>query len=568
MGRSPRQGWKVPWDQMISREHVDLQLNEDRLTVRCLGTARNAIVFNDETTRTEFQLSIGEAFRIGETSFQFVDVDATSLSADPLQEFSYRPADLAKFAFQNDRERLNALSQLPQLIAESKSNEEFAAKLCDLLLLAIPKADAAAVMQFEDGAVVDTSRLVMMRWGSREKNVGRFSPSRRLIGAALKSGESLLYVWPDVEEHAQQFTVSGSLDWAFCTPIGSESHQGWCIYVSGKRADGNNGSMFLSEDDLKGDLRFAQLLAEFVASIREVKRLQRQHNEMSQYFSPAVIESIANTSIRESVLTPKEQDISVLFCDVRGFSRQAEKARHALLDLLNRVSDALGVMTNAIMRFEGVIADFQGDAALAFWGWPYLLEDGPVSACRAALAMHQEFTRANRSAGSPLAGFQVGIGIGHGRAIAGKIGSEQQCKVGVFGPVVNLASRLEGMTKQFRVPILIDERTAEFVREHFPANEARVRRLGRVRPKGMDQPLMVCELLPPETEEGTISNQLIAEHEKAVDAFVAGNWSEAFDSLDATPVGNRAKELLLIFMAENNYQPPDDWDGIINLTGK
>ncbi len=79
---------------------------------------------------------------------------------------------------------------------------------------------------------------------------------------------------------------------------------------------------------------------------------------------------------------------------------------------------------------------------------------------------------------------------------------------------------------------------------------------------------MVSELLPPEVEEGTISNQLISDHEKAVDAFIAGNWSEAHDLLERTPVGNRAKELLLIFMFENNYNPPDDWDGIINMKSK
>lgn len=581
LGRSPRKGWKVPWDRAISREHADLVLNDDQLAVRCLGTARNPIYFNEECTTAEFKLSIGQEFRIGETTFQLVPGDAGSTTFSLLQEFSYRQEDLAEFEFGNDREQLQALSNLPQLILESKTDESFATKLCGLLIQTIPNADVAAVIEYEDVSAIGMSQPMMLRWSSRTTTLDSFRPSRSLIRTSLQSRESLLYIWPSAGTDPGLVTrLSGSAgageeqdpvtvdrpDWAFCTPFGSEARPGcWCIYVAGRREP---GLTTISEDGLKGDLRFTQLLAEFVASIREVRELQQEKNKINQFFSPAVVETMSNTSNIDSVLVPKEQNISVLFCDVRGFSRRAEKARYELLDLLNRVSDALGVMTEAIMRYEGVIADFQGDAALAFWGWPDQLEDGPISACRAALAMHSRFKNVNQEKGSSLQGFQVGIGIGYGRAVAGKIGTYVQCKIGVFGPVVNLASRLEGMTKQFRAPILVDEPTAEFVERHLPETEARVRRLGRVRPKGMETPLMVCELLPPEGEASDISNQLIAEHEKAVSNFITGNWSEAIDLFERTPAGNQAKELILIFMAQNNYTPPDDWDGIINLEHK
>jgi adenylate cyclase len=297
-----------------------------------------------------------------------------------------------------------------------------------------------------------------------------------------------------------------------------------------------------------------------------LKRIQEQQGEMSHFFSPAVIESISSGIGTSRALIPKEQDISVLFCDVRGFSRVSEKSHRDLHELLDRISNALGLMTKVIMRFEGVVADFQGDSALAFWGWPKQLDSGPEAACRTALLIHREFQIAAQNEKGSLAGFQVGVD--HGNAIAGKIGSEEQCKVGVFGPVVNLTSRLKGMTKQFRVPILIDEATARFVRKHFPASEARVRKLGLVRPKGIETPLMVSELLPPEGEPDTISNDLLREHEQAVDDFMAGYWSDAFDTFDSMPVSNRAKEMLLLYMAHNNYEPPPDWDGVIELDEK
>ena len=80
--------------------------------------------------------------------------------------------------------------------------------------------------------------------------------------------------------------------------------------------------------------------------------------------------------------------------------------------------------------------------------------------------------------------------------MAGKIGTEAQSKVGVFGPVVNMASRLESMTKQLRVPILLDEATARYAREHLPVSEGRVRKLCKLRPYGMETAMLVSQLLP------------------------------------------------------------------------
>ena len=97
-----------------------------------------------------------------------------------------------------------------------------------------------------------------------------------------------------------------------------------------------------------------------------------------------------------------------------------------------------------------------------------------------------------------LEGFSCGVGIAHGRAVAGQIGTAQQAKIGVFGPVVNQGSRIEGLTRMFGVNVCVDEATANFVRKLLPASEGCCRRLANVRPKGMDVALLVSELLPPE----------------------------------------------------------------------
>src|SRR6185503_14223643 len=144
------------------------------------------------------------------------------------------------------------------------------------------------------------------------------------------------------------------------------------------------------------------------------------------------------------------------------FSRSSERSAGDLLGLLNRVSEALGIMTHQILDEGGVVGDFHGDAAMGFWGWPIAHPDMVERSCRAALSIRAQFEAAACREGHPLADFRIGLGLATGRAVAGKIGTQDQVKVTVFGPVVNLASRLEGMTKLLRAPILLDEPTARF----------------------------------------------------------------------------------------------------------
>ena len=124
------------------------------------------------------------------------------------------------------------------------------------------------------------------------------------------------------------------------------------------------------------------------------------------------------------------------------------------------------------------------------------------------------------------------------------------------------------MTKQLRVPILLDEVAANYVRRHMPASEGRCRRLACVRPYGMDTPLNVSELLPPIQAGSLISDEHIAAYESAVDNFAACRWDEALDLLSGLPGSDRARDFLMIYIASNEYRSPANWDGVISLTSK
>ncbi len=556
LGRAPRTGWAVTWDKQISREHANVILVDGQLKVTCLGTAKNPIFVNGLSVR-EFNVHPGERFQIGQTVFEFVsDVEEPS---GVVNEHSYDRDELSSVRIDEGSPWQIVYGKLPNLIARSNSTEELAELILEQMLFAIPHASAVAVMNFDIGKDPTLRTPEMMRTRVRDDTLP-FRPSHRLLRATMESHKNVLHMWNDVERSDAEYTMVGNLDWAFCSPVNERSCAGWCLYAAGSTCNAS-----IKREQLLADLRSTEVLAQFVGSIAQVRLLEHQAAEMAQYFSPAIVNTLKRDNAR---LEPHEQNVTVLFCDLRGFSWRVDSQQRQLREIFDRVNDALGVMTRNIHKHEGAIADFQGDAALAFWGWPHVLEDGPQSACLAALAMLKEFNREKENDGLNLDAFQVGIGIGHGPAIAGRMGAAEQVKVGVFGPVVNLTSRLEGMTKHFRVPIVVNDTTAEFVKQHMSRGAARCRKLARVRPLGMKTATLISELLPPASAPGSISDADIAEHEVAVDAFIEGDWMRAFDIFAAMSAADRAKDYLMWYMAQRNFTAPADWDGVVNFAHK
>ncbi|MBL9080422.1 MAG: adenylate/guanylate cyclase domain-containing protein, partial [Planctomycetales bacterium] len=185
-----------------------------------------------------------------------------------------------------------------------------------------------------------------------------------------------------------------------------------------------------------------------------------------------------------------------------------------------------------------------------------------------ALDIRKAFEEFSRIPGHPLADFRVGVGIATGQAVAGQIGSRDQVKVTAFGPSVNLASRLEGLTKKLRVPVLLDEETTRMVVASMPADVGRCRRLARVRPFGLQVPLTVSELLPPADVDPAHTKEHITVYESALDAFLAGRWSEAYELLHQIPAQDLGKDLLVSYILQHNHSPPQGWDGVIAIEAK
>jgi adenylate cyclase len=562
LGRAPRQGLSVPWDPLISREHAHLILTDGKLSVRELETARNPILLFGRPAKQFLLEPLGE-FVIGETRFRFEMREPSPAERQTVSEHVFDGKNGSPH-FDDASACLAALCQLPALMAKAQTDADFAAQVVELLLTSLRGSLAAAVLQFNvrDDETGDEPTLI--RWSSRDDAVQRFRPSRRLMRRAFDEGRSVVHLWTgEKSDDRPEFTMSSDLDWAFCTPIRAAGHDRWCLYVSGRRQFMGMRDIE-SPEDLLAELRLAELMAQFVGAVRQVRVLEHQHGEMRQFFSPAVIETLISDRC-SAALEPRQGMVSVLFCDVRGFSQKVEESSQDLHALLARVREALSVMTRNILKYEGVIADFQGDAALGFWGWPSPNDEAALSACRAALAIHNTFAAAQHDVNHPLHGFRVGIGICHGEAIAGRIGSDEQIKVGVFGPVVNRASRLQDLTKAVGAPILMDGTTGAAVRGALSPREASLRRVTLVRPPGISTPVEVFALTSALGDDAGLGDDELQQFERAAAAWETGDWATAKELLKLLPSQDGPANFLRMAMSELGDAPPAAWDGALSV---
>lgn len=567
LGRSAAADFCIPWDAQISARHGSLLLQDGRLELRRLPEATNPLFFQGQPVES-CEVPVGRHFVAGQTVFrlQRIDTDSGSSGERPIEEIAFTQQHLQQIRYQDPENRLDVLTNLPDVITGARDDQELHHRLVDLLLKGVVHADAVAIVSIAPG------ELVRVWHGSRRRRdeTQEFRPSRRLTWESLINRKSsVLHVWePTADVHNPDQTLGQDFDWAYCTPVSGLTNEQTGLYIAGKMGPTFVPGTTLSDKHLlDADVKFTELVAEIIGAVLRARRMERQKAGLRQFFAPPILAALGD-ELDTTLLEPCECDVTVMFCDLRGFSQRAENAAGDLINLLERVSRALGVMTHHILEHGGVTGDFQGDATLGFWGWPFASPDAAVNACRAALGIRSAFAKAAAQRNHPLSDFAMGIGIAHGRAVAGKIGTSEQVKVTVFGPVVNLASRLESMTKALHVPILVDQATREILDQRLPTKEGRLRTLAKVLPYGMDTAVVVSELLPPCGEGSELTEDHVQQYEAGVQAFREGRWDEAYRHLHAIPASDRAQDFLLQHIMAHNRRPPGDWDGIVRLPGK
>jgi adenylate cyclase len=270
----------------------------------------------------------------------------------------------------------------------------------------------------------------------------------------------------------------------------------------------------------------------------------------------------------EAALGGVRQEVSVLFSDIRSYTTLTEKAdAHQIVDMLN---EYFTYMVDVVFHHGGILDKFIGDAIMAVFGAPFSRPDvDPVNAVSTALDMQVQLAAYNeerRARGQrPI---DIGIGISTGEVVCGNIGSEKRMDYTAIGDGVNLASRLEGATKQYGARIMISEFTRDKVASRFVMRE-----LDRIRVKGKHHPVRVYEVLARAGEklpDATV--RMLERYERAMELYRRRAWTEA---LAAFEQGNAAAPVDPVFdlYAKRcryflEHAPAAEWDGVWDLKEK
>ena len=202
----------------------------------------------------------------------------------------------------------------------------------------------------------------------------------------------------------------------------------------------------------------------------------RIRSAFTQYLSPDLVEQLAQ-SPEKLTLGGEQRELTVLFSDIRGFTAISELYKddpQGLTALINRLFTPL---THNIMECRGTIDKYMGDAIMAFWNAPLSDPNHEVNACKAAFAMLDSLKELNEQRQREIADdrpnppLRIGIGLNTGLCVVGNFGSDLHFNYSVLGDTVNLASRLEGLTKEYGVPVILGEKTANAVRLQFAVLE-------------------------------------------------------------------------------------------------
>ena len=314
---------------------------------------------------------------------------------------------------------------------------------------------------------------------------------------------------------------------------------------------------------LIGTLFILNMSYGFLAEERN-KRMYKER--FGQYVSPEVIEEmIANPQMLES-MEGASRNMTVLFSDIRNFTTISEGMQPK--DLMRMMNEYLTPMTRLIIakdKYQGTIDKYIGDAIIAFWGAPLFDQDHAKHGVLAALEMQKlaaELTAQFRERGWPE--IRIGVGLNTGMMAVGNMGSSFRRAYTVLGDPVNLAARLEGLTKEYGVGILVSETTRE------AAPGIVYRELDRVRVKGKGLAVSIYE---PVAIEGEASAELLSrieQFQRALTHYRMQQWDEAVAILQSLPQADAV--LVSLYMqriAEMRAQPPGkDWDGVTAFTTK
>jgi adenylate cyclase len=310
------------------------------------------------------------------------------------------------------------------------------------------------------------------------------------------------------------------------------------------------------------------LVASLIGYLRTEARQREIRNAFSRYMSPHYVQELA-AHPEKLVLGGETRTMTIMFCDIRGFTSLAEGMDARTLTKF--MNSFLSPMTEIITEQKGTIDKYIGDCIMAFWNAPLDDPEHARNAVRAAQAMRRKLAELNRgweseasAAGKSFEPVKIGIGINTGECVVGNFGSQEHFDYSLLGDPVNLASRLEGLGKVYGVDLVIGEETAARL------DDPELIEIDLVAVKGKTQAGRVYTLPPEEIEEA----QFIDRHSALLRAYRRQDWAAALRLLDdgllaaarhLAPVYDLYRRRIAQFQIE---APPQNWDGVFTAEEK
>lgn len=279
----------------------------------------------------------------------------------------------------------------------------------------------------------------------------------------------------------------------------------------------------------------------------------------SSYVSPALVEEIQKDPDKLK-LGGEERCISIMFSDIRGFTSLSESlTAPELVAMLNKIH---GPMTNVVLNNKGMLDKYIGDAMMVLYNTPLDLEDHADMAVLSALELIRTLHKINEGfteAGLP--NVDVGVGVNSGDAVCGNMGSQVRFEYTAIGDSVNLASRLEGLCKAYKVRIVISEYTKDMCKMDFL-----IRKLDNVKVKGKNLPVAIFEVMEDTPELRTLKETF----EKALDMYFNREFDDALTIFKKlAEEGDATSEVFVERCEHYKVEPPEEpWDGSFTMKSK
>ncbi len=287
-------------------------------------------------------------------------------------------------------------------------------------------------------------------------------------------------------------------------------------------------------------------------------------NLFGQYVPPELVDEMAKDPGAYS-LEGSNRDMTVLFSDVRGFTTISEGLDPKQLTQL--MNEFLTPMTHVIHQHRGTIDKYMGDAIMAFWGAPVDDPDHARNALLAGLEMIAKLESLQeyfKSKGWPP--IRVGVGLNTGDMTVGNMGSEFRLAYTIMGDAVNLGSRLESLTKNYGVQMMV----SEFTKARVP--DFAFRELDCVRVKGKDKPVKIYEPLGPADQLAEPVRKELALYNSALTLYRAQNWVQAYNAFAQLQKLNPDRKLYPLYIERIDHfvqNPPErNWDGTYTFLTK